>query len=180
MLVIFKELKNYIYEWAAANVPTGMPVIYLYPNAPRPEVDYVSLFISTYNMIGQDYVPDPINDAGDVTQVGDREFTLQIQAFGGDPMTILGNLRNSLQKETVLDTLRLNGIVAVQQYAINDITSLMNSRFENRASMDVLFRIADQYLDTLGTIAQIELEETILNVDSSTIFNETVLIPITI
>jgi hypothetical protein len=180
MAIVFKQLKTTMYDWAVANVPSGMPVVYYYPNAPRPNVDYVSLLISSVNQIGWDYVPQPDDNPGVVEQVGDREFTMTIQAYGGDVLTVLNNLRTSLQKETVLDTLRASGVVFVNWFSINDITDLVDSRFEQRATMDVLFRIADEYLDTLGTIGQVELEEEILNIDGSTVIDQTVLIPPTI
>lgn len=180
MSIIFSQVRTSLYEWAIANVPNGMPVIYYYANAPRPTVDYVSLYISNVNAIGWDYVAAPIDDAGTTNQTGDREFTLQIQGYGGDPLTVIENLRTSLQKQTVLDTLRANGIVFVTSLSMNDITDLVDSRYEQRATLDILFRIAQKYTDILGTIAQIELQEIVVNVDDSIVSDITVLIPETI
>ena len=177
MPLIFKDLKTALYNWAVANVPSSMPVIYYYPNAPRPTVDYVTLVISSVSQIGWDYVPQPIDADGDVEQVGDREFIVTAQGYGGDPLTVLENLRTSLQKQTVLDTLRASGIVFCDWFPINDITDLVDSRFEQRATMDIRFRIAHEYFDTLGTIAQVEAEEVILNVDGTIVLDQTVLIP---
>src|SRR5271169_5709871 len=100
MALIFSQLKTYLYNWAVANVPSGTPVIYYFPNAPRPTVDYVSLLISSVIQVGWDYTPPPSDNAGSVEGVGDRDFTLQVQAYGGDPLTILENQRTSLQKQT--------------------------------------------------------------------------------
>lgn len=180
MTIDFNSLRTFLYQWAVANVPTDMPVIFYYPNAPRPTVDYVTLLIQSFNQIGWDFEPEPTDTPGTVEGVGDREFTLQIQSYGGNPMQVLENLRTSLQKTTVLDTLRANGIVFVNWFPINDITDLVDSRYEQRASMDVLFRIAQTYSETLGTIAQVEAEEILLNVDGSTVLDQTVLIPPTI
>lgn len=179
-MIVFNQLRNYLYAWANDNTPVNVPVIWYTPNAPRPVLDYVTLNINSVNQIGWDYVPRPTLSSGEVTQVGDREFTLSVQAYGGDVMTVLNNLRSSLQKDSALDTLRSNGIVFVSWFQINNITELVDSRFEQRASMDVLFRIADTYSDTLGTIAQVELEEVLVNVDGSVVIDETVLIPQTI
>lgn len=180
MTLNFSTVKNSLYNWAVANVPSGMSAVWYFPNAPRPTVDYITLQISSLVQIGWDYIPQPVDDAGNVEGVGDREFTLHVQAYGGDPFTVLENLRTSLQKPTVLDSLRANGIVAVNWFPIQDITDLVDSRFEQRASMDILFRIAQEWIDTLGTIAQVEIEETILNVDGSVVIDQTVLIPETI
>jgi hypothetical protein len=180
MSIVFKDLKVNLYNWAVANIPNGMPAVWYFPNAPRPTVDYVSLLISSVVQIGWDYEPNPMDDPGTIEGVGDREFTLQVQAYGGDPLTVLENLRTSLQKQTVLDSLRVNGIVFANWFPINDITELVDSRFEQRAQMDILFRVAQEYLDTVGTIGQAEIEEVILNVDGSTVLDQTVLIPPTI
>lgn len=177
MPIVFSALKTSLYNWVIANIPVGMPAVYYYPNAPRPEVDYVSLQITSLSQIGWDYVPRPTATPGTVTQVGDREFTFQVQAYGGDVLTVLENLRTSLQKQTVLDTLRANGIVFVNQFPINDITDLIDTRFEQRATMDILFRISQQYLDTLGIIDIVQLREIIKDVDSTIILDQTVTIP---
>lgn len=177
MTIDFNVVRTNLYNWAIANIPSGMPVIYLYPNAPRPIVDYVSLYISTITQIGWDWTQDPLDDTGVTEMVGDREFTLQVQAYGGDPMTVLQNLRTSLQKQTVLDSLRVNGIVFVNWNPINDITELVDSRFEQRASMDVLFRIADVSTDNLGVIDTVVLEEVFQNAAGDIVYDETFTIP---
>lgn len=180
MTLDFSVLKTNLYNWATANVPNGMPIIYYYPNAPRPTVDYVTLLISNFSQIAFDYQTPPTDNAGDVNLVGDREFTLTIESYGNQPMQVLENLRTSLQKQTVLDSLRANGIVYVQWFPIVDITDLINSRFEQRSTMDLLFRIAQQYTDTIGTIAQVQANEIVYNVDGTEVLNQTVLIPPTI
>ena len=180
MPIVFSDVKTSLYNWGIANVPAAMPVLWLYPNAPRPTVDYVTFLMASVNQIGWDFVPRPTTAPGVVTQVGDREFTLTVNAYVGDVMTVMNNLRTSLQKDTVLDTLRANGIVFVSWFPINDITDLVDSRFEQRATMDILFRLADTYSDTLGSIAQVELEEHVENVDGTVVLDQTVLIPPTI
>jgi len=177
MAIDFSLVRTYLYNWAVANIPSAMPVVYLFPNAPRPTVDYVSLYISTITQIGWDWTQDPLDDFGISKMVGDREFTLQVQAYGGDPMTVLQNLRTSLQKQTVLDSLRVNGIVFVNWFAINDVTELVDSRFEQRASMDVLFRIADISTDDLGVIDRIVLQEVVKDPTGTTVYDETFTIP---
>lgn len=177
MAIDFNVVRTNLYNWAIANLPEGMPVIYLYPNAPRPTVDYVSLYISTVNEIGWDYTEDPTDDSGVANMIGDREFTVQAQAYGGDPVTVLQNLRTSLQKQTVLDSLRVNGIVFFNWSPINDITELVDSRYEQRATMDIFFRIADIYTDTLGVIDTVVLQEEFLNAEGTIVYNETFTIP---
>lgn len=163
MTIDFNVVRTNLYNWAIANLPSGMPVIWLYPNSPRPTIDYVSLYITTVTQVGWDWTQAPTDDNGISNMVGDREFVIQAQAYGGDPVTILNNLRTSLQKQTVLDSLRQNGIVFFNWNPINDITELVDSRYEQRASMEINFRIADQYTDNLGVIDTVEIAENILD-----------------
>ena len=177
MTIDFNNIKTYLYNWVIANVPSGMPAIYLYNNAPRPTVDYLTLYLNTVTQIGWDWVQDPLDNTGVSQQVGDREMILQVQAYGGEPLTVLQNLRTSLQKQTVLDSLRANGIVFVNWFPINDVTALVDSRFEPRASMDVQFRIADIYTDNLGVISTVELQEVYVDPVGTIVYDETFTIP---
>jgi len=177
MTISFQTVENNLYSWAVDNLPANTPVFWLYGNAPRPTTDYVSMNISTLVQIGDDYIPMPDNVDGDIEMVGDREFTLQIATYGGDCMTRLENLRSSLQKTTVLDTLRSNGLVFVQQLSIQNITELISSRFEKRGQMDILFRLAQSYDDTLGSIEIVNIDEEFSN-GNSIVYSETVTIQI--
>ena len=164
MTIDFAALRTTLYNWATQNVPAGMPVVYYYPNAPRPTnngtpVDYVSLYLSTFVQIGRDYNQDPLDDSGIALFVGDREFTLQVQAYGTLSMQVLENLRTSLQKQSVLSSLRVGGVVYFNWAPILDITDLVDSRYESRASMDLFFRIAQNYTDNLGVIDTVVVEE---------------------
>lgn len=171
----FETIKTNLYNWATAN-NGGASVIFLNENAPRPAPSYVTLFLSSLNQIGEDYTP-RADVNGMVDMVGDREFTLQIQTYGGDCITRLENLRSSLQMQTVLDTLRANGIVFVNHFSISDVTELLDSRFEKRAAMDVLFRIGQDYTDNLGLIQTVEVEEIYQDASGSVVYDHTITIP---
>lgn len=177
MSIDFNTVRTSLFNWAVANIPAGMPVIYYFSNAPRPTVDYVSLQISAVNQIGWDYTQDPMANDGVAEMVGDREFSLHIQAYGGNVLTILNILRSSLQKQTVLDSLRLNGIVFFNWSTITDLTGLVDSRFEQRACFDAYFRMADIYSDNLGVISTVNLEEIYKNPDGTTVYDKTITIP---
>lgn len=177
MAINWETVKTNIYNWVVANIPMGMPVTMYYENAPRPSAPYVTINLSSITQIGWDWTPSPSNDAGDISLIGDREFIVQLQAYGGDPFTVMENLRTSLQKETVLNTLRANGIVFANWYPINDITELVDTLFQKRTQMDVLFRIAQTATESLGTIATVELEEIFLDAVETVVYDETFLIP---
>lgn len=165
MPINLELVQTQLVNWAKAQLPANFPVILYYENAPRPPTDYITININTFIQVGQDYVPRPQDNPGDVEQIGDREFTVNIQAYGGNTIGNLEILRRSLQKQTVLDTLRANGIVFAQQFQILDITELVNTRFEKRASMDILFRMGQTYGDELGSISTVEIEGEFLQGD---------------
>lgn len=177
MPINFKDLKDDLYDWAITVVPTGMPVIYWQPNAPRPLVPYLTLFISSVVSINEDWSSPESDLLGEIQMKGDRQFTLEVQAYGGDPLTTIENIRTSLQKQTVLDTLRANGIAVYQALTINDITNLIDTQFEQRAQIDILMGIAQTYTDNPGYFEQLEIEEEILDQTGSIVYNDTITIP---
>ena len=178
MPISYATVKTNLYTWAVANLPSGMPVIYWEPNAPRPTVSYCTLFLNTILAVGQDWTENDADSFGIVDMKGDRQFTLSIQVYGGtDPLTVLENLRSSLQKQTVLDTLRVNGIVFYESLNILDISDLIDSQWERRASMDVLFGIGQTYTDNPGYFDHMIIQEQINNVDGTVVVNTTFTVP---
>ena len=53
----------------------------------------------------------------------------------------------------------------------------MDSRYEQRAQMDVLFRIADVYTDVAGVISTVRLQEVFYDAVGTIVYNKTFLIP---
>lgn len=172
----FNVVRQSLYSWASSVVPSGMPVIFYEPNAPRPVVPYVTLYLNTITSVNQDYSDPNADTDGSIYMKGDRQFTVQIQAYGNDPLTVLENIRTSLQKQTVLDTLRANGIVFYQSLTINDITELVDSQFERRAQLDVLFGIGQTYNDVPGYFSTIEVEEKYIDAADVVVYDETLTI----
>lgn len=176
MAINFQQVKQTLYDWAISQVPTGMPVIFYQPNAPRPNQPYVTLYIVSVVQVNQDWSSDEANDDGEIDMHGDRQFTLQVEAYGGDDvLTLLENMRTSLQKQTVLDILRAGGVVFYSSLAINDITNLVDSQFERRAQFDTLLGIGQVYIDNPGYFNQIEIEE-IISDGVNIVYDETITI----
>ena len=176
MALNFATVKLNLHQWLVTVVPMGMPVIFYEPNAPRPTVAYVTLYLNSVVAINQDWTAPDANNSGVVDMKGDRQFTLQVQAYGGDPLTVLENVRTSLQKTTVLDTLRANGIAFFASLNIGDITELVDSKFERRATLDILFGIGQIYTDTPGYFDEIEIQEIIENQLGDVVYDETITI----
>jgi len=176
MPINYETVKTNLYNWAITVVPMGMPVIFWEPNAPRPTVPYITLFLSTITSVNQDYSAPGADSLGDITMSGDRQFTLEIQGYGNDPLTVLENIRSSLQTQTVLDHLRLSGMVFYQSLIINDITDLVDSQYERRAQLDVLMGIPQVYTDNPGYFSTIEVDEEYLSAVEVVVYDETLTI----
>ena len=176
MALNFTTVKLNLYQWAVTVVPSGMPVIFYNPNAPSPDVAYVTLYLNSIVSVGQDWSAEDSDITGTIDMKGDRQFTLNVQAYGGDSLTVLENIRTSLQKQTVLDTLRANGIAFYQALNISDLTDLVDTQFESRASLDILFGIAQIYTDTPGYFDTMEVQEVIQNQEETIVYNQTITI----
>lgn len=174
MAITFSTLKTALYAWASSNTPALTPVIYYNQDGVRPAKPYITLFLRDFVQIGWDYVPKP-DALGDADIIGNREFTLQIESYGANAMQVLENLRSSLQNPNVLDTLRANNIVFVNQFPINDTTVLLDTQYEERATMDILFRIAQTIEPNLGVIEIVEIEETLSN-GEEIVYDETLIV----
>ena len=177
MSIDLNTVKNSLYAWAVSVSPVGTPIIYWQPNAPRPTIPYLTLFLQSVVSIGQDWASGAADVAGVINQKGDRQFTLSIQAYGGDPLTLLENIRTSLQKQSVLDTLRAGGIAFYTATTINDITDLVDSKWERRASLDVLFGIGQVYTDAPGFFDEAEITAVILNDFGNVAYTSTFTVP---
>lgn len=89
MALNFATVKLNLYQWAITVVPVGMPVIFYEPNAPRPTVPYVTLYLNSIVSVGQDWTEAEADSMGTVDMKGDRQFTLQVQGYGGDPLSLI-------------------------------------------------------------------------------------------
>lgn len=176
-MINFWTVKLALYNWVVSVTGGSMPVIYWQPNSPRPNVPYITLFISQVTAVNQDWTDSGTDINGSTNMKGDRQFTLEIQAYGGDPLTLMENIRTSLQKQSILDTLRTNGIAFYSSLTINDITELVDSQYERRAHLDVLFGIGQVYADSPGFFDHIELTEEFIDQVATIIYDRTFLIP---
>ena len=111
-------------------------------NRPRPSLPYFTFRTASLVSIGNDSVLTPDED-GVAEIIGDREFTIGIQYFGDNAIGVLENLYASLTKEKVKSDFETAGFVFVMLMGnINNISELVDSKYEERSSMDLLCRVA--------------------------------------
>jgi len=150
----------------ASVAESSTPVIWTNQNAPIPELPFVTLQINSVIAIGDDITLPVDADTGLAKVVGTREFTLSMQTFGETAFELAENLSTSLDLWVVQNSLREAGIYIVNREPIGNVAALLDTQWEARCNLDVLFRIASPYgagalQDAVGVIETIEATGTV-------------------
>lgn len=120
------------------------PIVFMYENAPRPKDPYIGLRILNTTFIGQDYTSN-INNNGFVNPVGSREFTLEIHLYNRvDAFGLLEQLATYLETPPAHDILESYGMAYVTRNLITDATTLLDTKYEPRAILEVVIRYNNQ------------------------------------
>ena len=170
-MINFSTLGNSLFDWVSSIMPGSVKVIWADENRPQPDKTYLTLRFDSILRVGDDYEGRP-DAVGDNVVTGNREFTLMIQAIGPGALGYLEDLRTSLQRFNILETLRLNGIVFIRANPIANITGLEDTQYFERGSFDIFFRIASVVTDVPSYVQKTEVEATYKK-DDTVVFNDT-------
>lgn len=151
--MLYSELKEKIYDWVSAN--TSLLIIWENQNGPRPDENYISLKINVYSKIGQTNYLDPDNN-GDRIVKYDEDFTLSIKSYGADTEDYLQVLKDSLQKESVIQGLIAEGIAIRNENEITDISILIDRTREERFLYEIFMGFAHDFTENVGVIEDFE------------------------
>jgi hypothetical protein len=128
-------------------------------NAFRPALPYISVNIITGPQ--QDGTPEAKYKTTDVfTYIFRKIFTLSIQAHSqSNHLALLSTLINSMKLPTQRATLRAAGLSIYNDNDISptDISELIDTGFEKRASIDVIMAFAEEVDDSPGEIQTMQL-----------------------
>lgn len=161
-------IEDAIYGWEQIVLPS-VPAIWMHQNAPRPLVPHVTLHMKTINSKGVDaFLP----DTDEI--VGNRNFVLMIQGFGLGAMGFMEALKTSLEKPSIQLYLTQNNLVFVDRLAINCISEVVDSRWEERAQLDLLMRFAQVDSEVLPKIEHVDIEKDFFGPDLNTITVENI------
>lgn len=183
MSINFSTIKTALVTWITAN--TGLTYAILADqNSPQPlsssdlkTSSYAVLRIQTTAQIGEDYISPPDSVSGNANISGNREITVFIEIKGYNAVSLMCQLRDSLQKPSVQATLRLSKLYYVDNFPVQDITGLDDTQYVERASMDVLFRAYTNIVDNVGVIETAEVSGIIEDQAGNTVYEETITIP---
>lgn len=142
-------LKNGIYNWVTTIVP-GVPCVWEYQNAPAPTLPYIGLNIARVSSIGMDFEDEPDNN-GNTSIWGNRELLLQLNYFGSGSLNAMEALYTSLRTEPTLDILHAAGLVYVNKMLQTNVVTLINSNYEERQLLELIFRYSNQGITAAST-----------------------------
>lgn len=149
------DIDPLIYAWTV--LYTGLTAIWSNDNGPKPDLPYIALRRQVVNPIGSEYLSKP-NSSGMAKISGNRDLIIYFQAYGNNAMGVLENLWTVRLIPASQEQLATKGISLVNKLAINNITGLNETKFEERAQMDLLFRFASQRVDVdVGYIDDISI-----------------------
>jgi len=87
---------------------------------------------------------------------GDRMVTVSIQVFGTDANDNARIAAQCLAKETIRDALNAAGLAPTMGIpTVTDLTALEQTDFKERALLEPVFFIVDEYTDTVPLIERV-------------------------
>lgn len=135
-------------------------VIFADQAAPRPDYPYAVIRVNSIRRYGWDEMRsiDPVTNIANFG--GQRGGTVSISYFGSNAFERISDAYNSLEKQTVTDSLYASGIAIFGKNDILNLTSVFETKFEERADFDFLIGFSENFEDDLGIIETAELTGT--------------------
>jgi hypothetical protein len=125
------------------------------PGAPRPSRPYFTLKVTTPGARYGDDSPDNLPGTTLWNYGGQRAMTVSFNSYGTSHEEANGYMalwQASLDTAPTYQALSLGGIAVWKPGAVADLSMLLNTAFEGRAQMDVVFGIASNLVVDLGSI----------------------------
>lgn len=159
-----------IFDAVKTALGSGVVVIWAYQGAePMPPKPFCTLNLTSRD-VGQGSLGtgayDEAQPVGDVDGTWNyahyRQHTLSLQVYSntaigdGHASAILAAVVRALRKEAVLQPLRVAGIKVTRAGSVQDLSALLDTRAESRASLDLTLATLDTDAEVIGTIATVE------------------------
>jgi hypothetical protein len=118
-------------------------VIFFRPNAPRPKLPYTSIQFLTITGEGSSGdIPVFNHETNIVEYYGCREIFYTINCYGDNAFDEANKIKGAFNKITVRDKLKeLAGISVWRMDPVRDLSTLLDSSYESRASFDIVFNV---------------------------------------
>lgn len=130
--------------------------------APRPETyPYATIRLGTIIQVGHDELRDIDEDTCLANIGGQRRGTVSINFFGPRPFENVMKAYNSLEKMSLIDTFYAAGFSILEKNDVQNLTGMLETKFEERASFDFFIGFAENIEDDLGIIETVDLTATV-------------------
>jgi len=151
------SVQNSIYDWIKS-IFTTETVVWSKQNVGQPTQPCVILDINSIQRVGDDFVSAP-DDDGNLSIVGNRDFTLSVQYLGVDSLDRMEALRMATQNPVALESLQYAGIAFFSSEPVMDLTELVQNEFEERAGIDLMMRTHAETTVLAGTMGSVGVEK---------------------
>lgn len=161
MSLSFADIDNYLYTWVATY--TGETIVWANENIEKEDLPFLMLRRNTTKSIGQAHID--VHEDGYLLLARAHEMVVNAQAFGTNAMGRLDAFLMLANNPLAVDALSENGISFINDLSdIQNITGLVDSRYEERATVDVMFRFyivygEDGSIET-GIIQKVDIDGT--------------------
>ncbi len=185
-------LQTALQAWAASG--TGLPCIWVNQHAPQPALNYCTLKMGPFRgvpgMGANTYVYDNTQPQGSEVQetfTKDKEFTLTLECFtealqttvAAPAISYLEQALITLGLFSTISSLFAAGISLVDADPATDLTALVATDFQSRASVDIRFTVCDTVSVGHGYIEEAEITPTISDPAGNVLDNTTIDVDVT-
>jgi len=169
-----RDLEDAIWGWADKNTPADVTVIWSRANSFRPGAGpcppgepYVTL---QFTAISQKTGQDTWLEEDDTTKIigGQRTATVSSVAYGPSEKTqalgrpsaaqIIMQMRDGLDHPEVWASMRKAGLSVHNEPVVQDVSSLLETGFQDRSNMDLVFGFAHNQVVETGAIERVQGE----------------------
>lgn len=155
-MTTLKDLKKAVYEWLTQVL--GIPVIEAHQAARRPSKPYACFMIGVERRVGARDEWQGLDDDEVASWGGMRVVTVGIQVFGPEALQKIRNAEISLNTQGVLAQFyHDHQIAVVRTEPILNLTQLLETEWEERGQMDVIFAYSVNYTEAIPRIQTVEI-----------------------
>ena len=136
MTLPLTTIKAALQDWLTD--ATGLPVIWQFQNVPEPNTPFISVNpVANIKRIGVDDERIPNDTTGLGSMAAHRELMCSVNAMGAGALAALSAALDKLETPTLYDGWFYARGLAARTGELRNLTGMKNSRFEQRAQIDV-------------------------------------------
>lgn len=139
--------------------PYDMQVVFAEQvSALKPLRPFATIRMGNFVKLGWDELRDFDSETCIAQMGGQRRATVEINFFGDNSFTEMSKIYNSLEKFSIISYFSQNGIGLGDKNSVQNLTTVLESKWEERAFFDFFILYADNYEDDTGIIETVEID----------------------